>query len=196
MPIAHLSDKTQIIDILTASFLDNKSVNYIIPQDGLKLYRIHQLMEYSFELCMVFGKVYISEDRKGCALLIYPELKKTTFKSICLDFRLILKGIGFRNAIKAMKRESKIKTHHRNERMAYLWFIGVDPKYQKFGLGKKLMEEIVISTKQDNRPIYLETSTLSNLPWYKKFGFEVYHELDLSYRLFFLRLPLSITMYI
>lgn len=190
MVAAAQKDKTRILEILTASFLENKSVNYIIPQDGLKLYRIHSLMDYSFELCMRFGKVYISDDGKACALLLFPELKKLTFKSILLDLRLIFNCTGLAHAMKAMKREGKIKAIHPKQRMAYLWFIGVDPKYQKFGLGRKLMEEIIISTKQDDRPIYLETSTLSNLPWYKKFGFEVYHELDLSYRLFFLRLPL------
>jgi len=191
MSEADQRDKARILELLTASFLDNKSVNYIIPQDGLKLHRIHSLMDYSFELCMRFGKVHISDDGKACALLVYPELKKVTLKSILLDIKLIFDCTGLAHAMKAMKRESKIKAIHPKERMAYLWFIGVDPKYQKFGLGKKLMEEIIISTKQDERPIYLETSTLSNLPWYKKFGFEVYQELDLSYRLFFLRLPLS-----
>ncbi len=38
-----------------------------------------------------------------------------------------------------------------------------------------------------NRPIYLATSTMKNLPWYKKSGFEVYNELDLGYNLFFLK---------
>jgi ribosomal protein S18 acetylase RimI-like enzyme len=191
MILAKPDDKKLIVEILTAAFLENKSVNAIVPQDGLRLYRIHRLMDYSFEVCMLFGRVYLSDDRKGCALLVYPELKKVSLKSIWLDLKLVFGCTGFRGALMAMKREAKLKVFHPKERMAYLWFIGVDPKYQRFGLGKKLMEEVIVSCLQDNRPIYLETSTLSNLPWYKKFGFEVYHELDLNYRLFFLRLPLS-----
>jgi GNAT superfamily N-acetyltransferase len=74
--------------------------------------------------------------------------------------------------------------------MAYRWFIGVDPKYQKFGLGKRLMEEVIIHCSSDHRPIYLETSTMENLTWYKKFGFVVYDTLELSYKLYFLKRPL------
>jgi len=190
MDIAKKDDKLLVIEILTAAFLNNKSVNYLIPQDGLKLFRIHQLMDYSFEMCMLFGKVFISEDRKACALLLYPEMKKMTFKSMAIDLRLILKGIGLWNVFRAMNRESRIKVKQLKERKAYLWFIGVDPKYQKYGLGKRLLEEVIINCTSDKRPIFLETSTMENLPWYKKFGFEVYDTLDLSYKLYFLRRPL------
>lgn len=183
-------DKNRIADILTAAFLDNKSVNYLVPQDGLKLYRIHQLMFYAFEICIQFGKVYLSDDRNACALILYPELKRTTFRSVWLDLKLIFKAIGFNNALKAMKRENKIKALQPSERKAYLWFIGVDPKYQKLGQGKKLMEEIIIACKLEERPIYLETSNLTNLPWYKKFGFEIYDELIFDYALYFLKHPL------
>jgi GNAT superfamily N-acetyltransferase len=189
MITATKNEKKLVIDTLTSAFLDNKSINYIVPQDGLKLYRIHKLMDYSFEICMLFGKVYISDDRKGCALILYPELKKTTLKTILLDFQLIFNCIGFKNLLKTMQRESKINSIKPKVRMAYVWFIGVDPKYQKFGLGKKLMKEIIISTMQDHRPIFLETSTLENLPWYKKFGFKIYDQLILDYTMYFLKRP-------
>ncbi len=187
---AKQADKPLVIEILTSAFLNNKSVNYVIPQDGLKLFRIHQLMDYSFEMCMLFGKVFISEDRKACELLLYPEMKKTTFKGLALNLRLILNGIGLGNVFKSMNRESKIKAKQLKGRMAYLWFIGVDPKYQKYGLGKRLLEEVVINCTSEKRPVFLETSTMENLPWYKKFGFEVYATVDLSYELYFLRRPL------
>ncbi|HMI01270.1 MAG TPA: GNAT family N-acetyltransferase [Pedobacter sp.] len=184
------NEKGMVIDILTRSFLNNKSVNYLIPQDGMRLFRIHRMMDYSFEVCMLFGKVFISEDRKACALLLYPDLKKNNFRSIALDLKLIFNSIGIRNVLKAMNRESKIKAKQPNERMSYLWFIGVDPKYQKFGLGKRLLEEVIIHCTAENRPIYLETSTFENLPWYKKFGFEVYDTLNISYWLYFLKRPM------
>lgn len=181
------NDKGVIVDMLTRSFLNNKSVNYLIPQDGIKMFRVFHLMEYSFELCMLFGKVFISDDKKACALILYPELRRTSLRSIMLDFKLVFKSIGVRNVLKAMSRESKVKAKQSRERMAYLWFIGVEPKYQRFGLGKRLMDELIVRCTLDNRPIVLETSTMENLPWYKKFGFDVYDTLELSYRLYFLK---------
>ena len=42
------SDKPLVVDILSKSFNDNKSINYIVKQDGKREERLRKLMEYSF----------------------------------------------------------------------------------------------------------------------------------------------------
>ncbi len=86
---ANYNDKERIVDILTGSFQENKSVNYIIKQDGKRVNRIRNLMTYSFEVCYKFGDVFLSDDRKGCALIVLPDKKKTTLRSLLLDVRLV-----------------------------------------------------------------------------------------------------------
>jgi hypothetical protein len=191
MKNADYKDKSLVIDILTKSFDTNQSVNYIAKQDGKRLKRISALMDYSFEVCYLFGDVFLSDDRKACALILYPDKKKTTLKSILLDIKLILSCIGVENIKKALARESKIKQLQPKELMYYLWFIGVDPEYKNEGIVSLLMDEIIKDSKHKQRPIYLETSTLKNLPWYKKYGFQIYNELELSYKLFFLKRELD-----
>ena len=63
---------------------------------------------------------------------------------------------------------------------------GVNPANQKNGVGSKLLQEIIVHAKQQDRPVFLETSTLKNLPWYERFGFKIYDKLELSYTLYFL----------
>lgn len=190
---AEYSDKNLIVDILTDSFETNQSINYIVKQDKKRLKRIRSLMDYSFEICYSFGEVFLSEDKSACALILFPDKKKTTLKSILLDIQLILSCIGLSNIRKALNRESKIKAIQPKELMYYLWFIGVDPKVQNSGIGTELLDDIIKDSNLMERPIYLETSTLKNLPWYRKFGFDIYNELDLSYKLFFLRKEANIT---
>lgn len=184
---AEYGDKSLIVDILTNSFDANLSVNYIVQQDKKRLKRIQALMDYSFEVCYGFGKVCLSDDRRACALILFPDQKRTSLKSILLDARLILSCVGIGNIMKAISRESKIKNLQPKELMYYLWFIGVDPGYQHTGTGTKLLNEIIEDSSRQKRPIFLETSTLKNIPWYKKFGFNTYNELDLGYKLFFLK---------
>lgn len=180
-------DKDRVIDILAQSFDDNQSVNYISKQDKKRKQRIRMLMEYSFEVCYLFGDVFLTEDKKSCALVLYPDKKKTTLKSILLDVQLIFFCIGIENIKKALTRESKIKQLQPKVKMYYLWFVGVDPQFQNKGIGSDLLKDIIEDSTQKGRPLYLETSTLKNLPWYKKFDFQIYAELDLSCRLFFLK---------
>lgn len=187
MKEATVEDKGLIIDILTNSFQENLSVNYLIPQDSKRQKRIRALMDYSFETCRLFGKVYLSEDRSGCALVSFPEQKKTTLKSLWLEAKLVLYGVGLGNVSKAISRERKISKNYPHSAIYYLWFIGVNPDSQNKGVGKGMMQELLAESRRMGRAIYLETSTLKNLPWYRKFGLQVYQQLDLGYDLFLIR---------
>ena len=191
MKYATNDDRDLIITILSSSFMDNQSVNYLIPQLSDKQKRIQALMDYSFETCRLFGEIYISDDDRGCALISFPERKKTTFRSLLTEIKLIFKAIGFENISKAIQREKAISKHYPDGNIYYLWFIGVMPEFQGRGIGEKLMREILADADRMKRAVYLETSTLKNIPWYEKFGFEVYNELDFGYKLFLMRRNLS-----
>lgn len=184
---ASYEDKQLIIKILTSSFDTNESVNYIAKQDHKRIERINSLMDYSFEMCFHYGDVYLTQDKKGCALILYPHKKNTTLKTILWDLKLIFNCIGIENIGKAINRERAIKQLQAKIPMYYLWFIGVDEKYQNNGIGSQLLEFIIEDSQEKQLPIFLETSTLKNLPWYQKFGFKTYNELQLSYKLFFLK---------
>ncbi len=146
-----------------------------------------KLMEYSFEVCYLFGDVFLTNDKKSCALILLPDKKKTNFKSILLDIKLIISCVGLSNIKKALDRESRIKKIHPKGLMYYLWFIGVDPAEQNKGIGSALLKDVIEESVSKGRPIYLETSTFKNIPWYEKFGFAIYNEHDFGYRLFCLR---------
>lgn len=106
---AEYKDRDRVVDILASSFDDNKSVNYVIPQIKDRKQRIKRLMEYSFDVCYLSGKVFLSEDRKGCALILLPDKKKTNIQSVWLDLKLIFTCIGLFNIKKALWREARKK---------------------------------------------------------------------------------------
>ncbi|MFT3981194.1 MAG: GNAT family N-acetyltransferase [Ferruginibacter sp.] len=184
---ADFADKDRVVDILANSFNDNKSVNYIIQQDSKRIQRIKRLMEYSFEVCLSFGKVYMSDDKNACALLLLPDKKKTTLRSIWNDVKLMCIGIGIANLQKVLSREKKIRALQPKQLIYYLWFIGVTPEGQGKGIGSQLLKDVLADCSINERIICLETSTIKNIPWYEKLGFKVYNQLDLGYQLFFLK---------
>lgn len=187
MKKAEAVDKNLIVDILSRSFESNQSVNYIIKDGPGRKDGLRALMDYSYEMCSLFGDVWLSDDRKACALVLYPQNKLTTLKAILLDIKLIIKAVGVSGIKRALDRESKIKVKQPKEPMAYLWFIGVDPAQQHKGIGSKLLQELLADAETKKLPIFLETSTTPNLPWYERFGFKIYDQLTLTYTLYFLR---------
>lgn len=187
MKTANRADKELVVDILAKSFEANLSINYIVKQDKKHLNRIRSLMGYSFEMCYLFGEIILSDDEKACALILYPHMKKASFKAIMLDARLIFECVGLKKLMITLYRESLIKKIQPKEEMLYLWFIGTYPSEQNKGIGSTLMTSVMQIAMLQNTPIYLETSTLKNLPWYERFGFEIYNEYNLGYQLFFLR---------
>lgn len=184
---AEKSDKQTVTEILTSSFSNNRSVNYVIPQDHKRMERIRKLMAYSFDVCFESGDVYLSDCRRACALVLYPDRKRVTVKSIWWDLKLAATVFGWNRTAKVLAREQLIKKHHPSGKMFYLWFIGVHTSFQRSGIGKLLLEELLDQSHLMQRPVYLETSTPENVPWYEQAGFEVYAEEELSYRFYFLR---------
>lgn len=182
------SDKQLIVDILASAFDDNKSVNYIIKQDQSRNERIRRLCSYSFEICSRFGETYISDDGKACALIIFPDKKKSTIESVCLDMKLVANVIGWPNLKKAMKREAVIKKVQPATLLYHIWYIGVNPTEQGKGIGTSLLKQILERANELKRTPILETSTEKNLPWYRKHGFRIYNKLDFGFPLYCLKI--------
>lgn len=171
----------RIVTMLEQAFDDNLSVNYVLKQDSKRKQRMHLLMQYTVFQGEQFGKVYLSEDENSCAVIIYPELKRTTLKSIIWDIRLAIGGIGIFNIHKVLQRQKLIYNARPIHDVVHLWYIGVDPTQQGKGLGSKMLEQI----KADHeKPIFLETSNPRNFSFYESHGFELINELhDLGYPL-------------
>src|SRR6185295_13278719 len=109
---AGANQKSLVVDILTESFDDNKSVNYVVKQDEKRKQRIRGLMDYSFDLCNAFGDTWLSDDANACALVLHPDKKRSTLNSILWDAKLAFSVIGLTRVGQVLGREAKIKAYH------------------------------------------------------------------------------------
>lgn len=181
------SDKHRILDILCAAFDANRSVNAIAGTAAGRARRIRALMDYSIETCHRFGRIYLSDDRVACALVLYPDLKHISPATLLLDLGLVARCIGLRRLRPTLQREARIKARHPATPFTYLWFIGVDPAVQGHGHGSRLLQTVLDDSSELGRPVCLETSTEANLPWYRAFGFAPYYAAPAPFPLHFLR---------
>lgn len=177
---ATYSDKSLVVDILTKAFDDNKSVNFVVKQDCHRIERIRALMNYSFDVCHSFGSVFLSPERHACALVLFPDKRKMTLKTIFWDIRLIWTSVSLKNFWKVLNRSALIKEQYSHEPICHLWFGGVDPAYQGQGVASKWMNDLFSVNVSEGRSLFLETSTIRNLPLYQRNGFRIYKQLEIS----------------
>jgi ribosomal protein S18 acetylase RimI-like enzyme len=181
---ATVKDKELVINMLSRAFENNKSVNYIA---GNSCKQIERLMRYAFEKCFLFGGVLLNEDKSACLLYIDSTRKQVSLPSVFLDLKLVLAVIGLWSIKKVISREKTISQYYPSDPYLYIWFIGVEPTKQGKGHGSHLLYDFITLSKYQGKPVYLETSTVRNVSWYKRLGFEVYAAVELSYKLYFLR---------
>jgi GNAT superfamily N-acetyltransferase len=58
---------------------------------------------------------------------------------------------------------------HPNEQHVYLWFLAVDPRHQRGGVGRALLARVY---EDATAPVYLDTANPDNVPYYASNGFE------------------------
>ncbi len=180
-----LCDKDRIVDIISDSFDENKSTNFVVKQDIKRKKRLRGLIEYSVLQGEAFGKIFMSNDKNGACIVLFPRSKKMTIQALIWNVRLIFKVIGLNNLFKVIKKEKLLKKNHPKTPFYHLWYIGVDPNFQDKGIGSKLLQEVLEFC--NDRPIYLETSVVANLDWYARYGFKIINVLNFDYKLYVLK---------
>lgn len=171
-------DLEKIVQILTDSFRDNHSTQFVVKQDGRKEERLKNLIRYALFRGQINGEILLTPDEKAAYILLDSEKNKTSLRSVLWDIRLIVQCIGISNVSRVLKREKLIKNHHPSTPFVHLWYIGVDPAFQGLGHGTALMKQLLEKAKQANKPIYLETSTPQNFSFYENLGFQLHAELE------------------
>ncbi len=167
--------KDVVIDIILETFDKNRSTNFVIRQDSKRSKRLKTLIEYSYFLGEKFGKIYLTKDKKGAAIVLYPELKKTSLSTIYWDVKLITQSIGLKNLFRVFKREKQLEKNYPSNQFIHLWYVGVKESEQGRGIGKKLIEQII--SEGAGKTVYLETSNELVFPMYEKIGFRKKGEL-------------------
>lgn len=130
------------------------------------------LFSYACWQAESFGQVLLNETKDAAALLVEPQRKRTTLRSVLWDIRLAFLSIGIFRVIKVMRREAHLKKHFPRTPHLYLWFIGVDVQAQGHGKGGQLLTKIKELAASKELPIFLATSTERNFAFYESHGFQ------------------------
>lgn len=181
------TERFHLKSILARAFINNKSVNYILKREH-DMSLILRLMDYSINKAKKYGWVWVNDQNTACCIILDPlKAKKMTLYSIFLDIKLVFTVVGVNNVGKVFKKENLTNKYlPKNINFVHLWFIGVESTVQGQGLGSDFLKQIISYYIDKTDAICLETSTLINIPFYEKLGFEIYHVEDFGFDFYFL----------
>jgi GNAT superfamily N-acetyltransferase len=164
---------------VAAGFFDNEIWEWMVPRDWTRRRVLSR--HYLAMIRKVYiprGGAWTTPDGVGAALWLPPARHELSNRERLVELRSLLPW-----AIYCLGRGGRwdelISSHHPSEPHWYLNTLAVEPAAQRSGYGSALIEPGLEAADRARAPAYLETQRRSNIPFYRRFGFEETEEISL-----------------
>lgn len=125
------------------------------------------------------GAAWTTSDATGAALWFPPGTLELSPRERLAELASLLPE-GLDSLGRGGRWEELIAKHHPREPHWYLQTLAVTPSAQRGGIGTALIEPGLARADADGVGCYLETQRESNIPYYRRFGFELTDEIGLE----------------
>jgi len=173
---ATVDDAARIAPALARAFDDDPMFGWILPDANTRAQRLATFFAgLARHVFLPIGASVRLPDHAGAALWLPPGVSTTRFWSSIFVAPAIAASFGTRLRV-AWPLFSQMERAHPKEPHHYLGVLGIDPPQQGKGLSKSLLAPSLARADADAKPCYLETAKETNVAYYRRFGFEVRHE--------------------
>jgi ribosomal protein S18 acetylase RimI-like enzyme len=175
--LAARADVPGMADALAAAFHDDPVMCWLFGQKPPRPQRYARpFFESEARRHLAHPTVYTTDDHAGAAFWDPPGEWKTPITAVLRQAPLLLRGIQHRT-VGAMRGLARIeKAHAQHPEHYYLAVLGTRPDRQGEGLGAALLSPVLSTCDEEGIGAYLESSKEANIPYYRRFGFEVVGE--------------------
>jgi GNAT superfamily N-acetyltransferase len=166
-------------EAIAAGFHDNEIWSWMLPSDRRRQGVLRRY--YPAILRHVYvarGTAWPTRGYAGGALWMAPGVVKHGLRERLIELFALLPG-GLAGLERGGRFEELITEHHPIEPHWYLGTLSVRPEAQRSGYGSALIAPGLARADDEGLPAYLETQRQSNIPFYRRFGFELTDEIKL-----------------
>lgn len=164
--------------MLTRAFFDDPKLTHLIPEITAKKELSRYLFEFELQYGMNYGDVYATSPAvEGVAVWLPSSKSEVTFWRAFrsggmrlqkqLGKKIMDRLMSFSLAVDALHKKHAPYPHY------YLFFIGVDPAYQKKRVAGRLITPMLGWLDMQKLPCYLHTQNEKNIGLYEHYGFQV-----------------------
>lgn len=122
------------------------------------------------------GLVLTTPNREAAAFWARPNEWRVPLSEIITTIPTTIRAYRW-HILRALGVLTRMEKLHPREPHYYLEVLGTDPAHQGKGLGALLMNEVLAMADDEGVGAYLESSKDLNVPYYRRFGFEVVGEI-------------------
>ena len=181
------ADVDLIAGIMIDSFAEDPVIDYMIPAgpDRERRHRLLRAADVRWDYVRT-GKVLIAGDGAGGglgALLWKPAgARKPSAWEAGRSSLAFVRAVGAKRPIKLLRDLAAVEKKHPKWPHGYMGEIGVRRDAQGQGIGSALLRHALEACDATGTGAFLESSSVANLPLYRRHGFEVVEQVRLGRR--------------
>ena len=162
---------------LVRAFYDDPVLSYMFPDPRTRGRALRRFFNFQLRRTYVSrGVAYTTEECRSTALWMPPRSAPPSARDVLAQLPMLF--ILGRRAAAALRLVQLVEARHPRAPHYYLGGLGTDPPWQGKGLGSAVMAPVLDRCDVEGVPAYLESSRESNVPFYRRHGFEVTDEVS------------------
>ncbi len=175
--IRHMTlDDVEVVGAVQArAFFDDPLQVWAIPDAGVRLALLQEMFTVLGRAVHVpHGDAYTDTTRAAAAFWMAPgRYDEGPAPETARELGALAAAIGVDVMQRLAAAHEVMQAAHPAEPHWYLQGIGTDPPHRNRGLASALIRVVTDVADRDNRPCYLESTKLENIPLYERHGFGV-----------------------
>lgn len=160
-------------NLLADAFQDDPVWMWIAPDERRRRRHLGAMFGNVIRPRVEAGLAYTTADRGGAAIWSAPNQWKMTARDNLRSIVPSARTIGLSRLRAGIEALGRIDELHPREPHWYLEFLAAHVDRRGQGYGSALIQPMLSRCDSEGLPAYLESSKAENLPFYRRFGFEV-----------------------
>jgi ribosomal protein S18 acetylase RimI-like enzyme len=175
-------DLPEVRHMLSRAFERDPIMRFVFPEESERRTGLPALMGVGVHFGFLFGEVFTTTPPvRGAAVWLPPGCSLSDERMAEAGFGDVVAEIGPEPAHRFGAIMAFMDTLHRKELEGPHWYLmiaGVDPAFQRQGIGKALLNPVLDRARSGGLPCYLETARRENVDFYQAAGFRTVVEVD------------------
>jgi len=174
------AERRLVAELLAGAFQDDPVWMWICPDPVRRRRHLAGLFAQVVRPHLRRGDVLTTAGLEGAAVWAAPEQWKARTSDALRSAVPAVRAVGLRHARARLGALPAMEQGHPTQPHWYLEILGARAELRGRGVGSALMAPMLERIDAEGLPAFLESSKWENVPFYRRFGFEVTEEFHLA----------------